>query len=162
MLWKSSLKKFVINRCAKRKVNWNCMSDMPKSEDEWKQKLSPEEYIVLREKGTEPAFSGKYYHSTEKGMYLCAACGQELFSSDVKYDSGSGWPSFWQPVDAGKIATDEDVSLGMSRVEVKCNRCGSHLGHVFEDGPNPTGKRFCINSLALKLSKNDETKNEPT
>lgn len=138
------------------------MPDMPKNEEEWKQKLSPEEYAVLREKGTEPAFSGKYYHSNEKGMYLCAACGQELFSSDVKYDSGSGWPSFWQPIDQTKIATDTDESFGMHRVEVKCNRCGSHLGHVFEDGPNPTGKRFCINSLALKLKKDEETKNEPT
>lgn len=126
--------------------------DMPKSEEEWKQKLSAEQYHVLREKGTERPFTGAYVNTKQKGMYLCAACGNELFSSDTKYDSGSGWPSFYQPLDPSKVDLEPDYEFGMSRTEVVCNRCGGHLGHVFDDGPKETtGKRFCINSLALKL-----------
>jgi peptide-methionine (R)-S-oxide reductase len=129
------------------------MGKIPKTEEEFKKVLTPEEYHVLREKGTEPPFSGKYWNSKEKGIYRCKACGNEVFSSETKFDSGTGWPSFTKPVKESKIETAEDKSYGMSRTEVKCPRCGSHLGHVFDDGPKPTGKRFCINSLALKLSK---------
>lgn len=129
------------------------MSIKAKSEDEWKKALTPEQYRVLREKGTEAPFSGAYAYTREKGMYLCAACGNELFPSETKFDSGSGWPSFWAPVDSASVATQEDKSAGMSRTEVMCARCGSHLGHVFDDGPKPTGKRFCVNSIALKLKK---------
>ena len=123
-----------------------------KTEEEWKKELGPEKYHVLREKGTEPAGTGEYYHNKQSGMYLCGACGAELFSSDAKYDSGSGWPSFWAPTDPKKIATATDESFGMRRVEIMCNRCGSHLGHVFEDGPaDKTGQRFCVNSKSLKF-----------
>lgn len=124
------------------------------TEAQWKAKLTAEEYRVLREKGTEAPFTGTYWHSKEKGMYLCAGCGNELFSSDTKYDSGSGWPSFWQPVSEKNLSVEEDSSHGMKRVEVMCSRCKGHLGHVFDDGPKPTGKRFCINSAALKLREN--------
>lgn len=127
-----------------------------KSEEEWKRELTPEQYRILREKGTEAPGTGEYYHSKEKGMFLCGACGQELFSSDTKYESGSGWPSFWEPVASSNVELAEDDSHGMRRVEVMCSRCGSHLGHVFEDGPaDKTGQRFCINSASLKLKKNE-------
>lgn len=127
-----------------------------KSEDEWKKELTPEQYRVLRQKGTEAPGTGEYYHSKESGTYLCAACGQELFSSDTKYDSGSGWPSFWEPVADEKLATATDESHGTTRVEVMCGRCGGHLGHVFDDGPeDKTGKRFCINSASLTLKKKE-------
>ncbi|MEY4744752.1 MAG: hypothetical protein RL272_697 [Candidatus Parcubacteria bacterium] len=127
-----------------------------KSEEEWKKELTPEQYRILREKGTEPPGTGEYYHSKEKGTYLCAACGQELFSSEAKYESGSGWPSFWEPVSGDMVETETDTSIGMQRVEVMCGRCGSHLGHVFDDGPRETtGKRFCINSASLKLKKKE-------
>lgn len=132
------------------------MSDaiaMPKTEDEWKKKLTPEQYQILREKGTEPAFSGALYTTKEKGMYLCAACGTELFSSNTKYDSGTGWPSFWAPAKEGSLNMEMDASHGMTRMEVKCSKCGGHLGHVFEDGPVPNGKRFCINSASLQFKK---------
>jgi len=127
-----------------------------KSDAEWRRELTPEQYHILREKGTEQAFSGKYYHSKEGGMYLCAACGNELFSSDAKYDSGTGWPSFSAPVSEKGVETAADDSFGTERAEVMCSRCGGHLGHVFDDGPGPTGKRFCVNSLSLKLKKKKE------
>lgn len=125
-----------------------------KDEQEWKKELTPEQYRVLREKGTETAFTGEYVNTNEKGMYVCAACGNELFSSETKFDAGCGWPSFWQAVDNKKINLQPDNTYGMQRTEVLCARCGSHLGHVFDDGPKPTGKRFCINSVSLKLQKN--------
>lgn len=119
--------------------------------DDWKKKLTPEQYNVLREKGTEAAFTGKYVNSHDKGMYACAACGQELFSSSTKFESGTGWPSFDNPVNLEHIRLEEDSSYGMARTEVTCTSCGGHLGHLFNDGPTKTGQRYCINSCALKF-----------
>ena len=126
---------------------------MPKSEQEWKKKLTPEQYHVLREKGTEAAFTGKYVHSKENGIYMCAACGAELFSSDTKFDSGTGWPSFSESKNKENVELKKDFSHGMLRTEVLCKKCGGHLGHVFDDGPTPTGQRFCMNSCALDFKK---------
>jgi peptide-methionine (R)-S-oxide reductase len=125
---------------------------MPCSEEEWKQKLTPEQYRILREKGTELAGTGKLLYNKETGMYVCAGCGAELFSSDTKFESGSGWPSFSDAM-PGAVKLKDDASHGMRRIEVACKRCGGHLGHVFDDGPKPTGKRYCINSGALGFEK---------
>ncbi len=122
-------------------------------EKNWKKRLTPEQYKVLREKGTEMPFSGEYVHNKERGMYTCAGCGVKLFSSDTKFDSGTGWPSFSDVVEKGNVELREDSSHGMKRVEVLCKKCGGHLGHVFEDGPGPTCKRYCINSASLAFKK---------
>jgi peptide-methionine (R)-S-oxide reductase len=124
-----------------------------KTEAEWQAELDPVAYEVLRHKGTERAFSGKYWDCHDAGTYVCAACGNELFSSQTKYESGTGWPSFYRPVAEDSVDTASDTSHGMRRVEVTCSRCGGHLGHVFDDGPAPTGQRYCMNSAALKLVK---------
>ena len=129
---------------------------LDKSEDEWRAELAPEEYHVLREKGTERAFTGKYWDLKDDGMYLCAACGEPLFSSETKYDSGSGWPSFYQPADSDSVNELADHSHGMVRTEVVCKKCESHLGHVFPDGPKETGLRYCINSASLDFKKADQ------
>jgi len=125
---------------------------MPESEEEWKKTLTPEQYKILREKGTETAFTGEYLHEKADGTYACAACGNALFNSDAKFDSGTGWPSFDQAL-PGAIETHRDASRGMERTEITCARCGSHLGHVFDDGPTSTGKRYCINSVCLDLEE---------
>ncbi len=126
-----------------------------KTEEEWRQQLTPDQYEVLRNKGTERAFTGKYDGFKGSGKFVCAGCGAELFSSESKFDSGSGWPSFWQPIADNQVAEERDTSHGMERTEALCNRCGGHLGHVFPDGPEPTGLRYCINSLSLDFAEGE-------
>ena len=132
------------------------MAEVTRSDEEWRQELTPEQYEVLRRKGTEPPFTGKYAYNKDSGMYRCAACGAELFRSDTKFESNTGWPSFTEPAVAANVETHEDRSHGMTRTEAVCATCGSHLGHVFDDGPNPTGQRFCINSASLQLKPEDD------
>lgn len=138
------------------------MANRQKTDQQWREQLTPEQYRILREKGTEAPFTGTLLHNKETGIYTCAACGNELFTSDTKFDSGSGWPSFWDPKNTENLVLKEDVSYGMTRTEVLCKRCGSHLGHLFTDAPQtPTGQRYCINSSALQfipvIPKNGQT-----
>ncbi len=124
--------------------------EVHKTDEEWRAELTPEEYAVLRQAGTEPAFTGRYWNAHDDGIYRCAGCGSELFTSDTKFDSGTGWPSFTEPAGEGSVETESDDSFFMRRTEVHCARCDSHLGHVFDDGPRPTGLRYCINSVVLR------------
>lgn len=136
-----------------KKDNAIMSEKVEKTEEEWRKQLSPEQYHILREAGTERAFTGAYWDNHEKGVYHCAACGLPLFDSKTKFDSGTGWPSFYEPIAESRVDNVTDRTLGMERTEVRCRRCGSHLGHVFDDGPKPTGLRYCINSAGLKFEK---------
>ena len=140
---------FLMGQAQQKTSKGFVMDKVEKTDKEWQACLTPQEYQILREKGTEMAFTGKYYKHKDEGTYTCAGCDNELFSSETKYDSGSGWPAFFDSLDKTKVNTKRDLSFGMIRTEITCAKCDSHLGHVFEDGPKPTGLRYCVNSLAL-------------
>lgn len=138
------------------KTNHSETEHIEKSDSEWRKELTPEQYRVLREKGTEPPFTGKYWNEHADGIYRCAACGNPLFDASTKFESGSGWPSFYEPITSARVDTEQDRSHFMTRTEVHCARCGGHLGHLFDDGPQPTGMRYCINSASLDLDKDSK------